>query len=164
MIGKRRIEFDRLIINDDTVLVMSPATVWVNEKNVEFDPQTVLHLYLDVVALAKQADAKVVYKSKMKKTIMALREQAEHDVKDYREHFVALRDGWDLKLEKGVFTPTRNDPELAELTSVAHAMTALRRRDKPMGKMMALQSELAALKQKLLNAIDVQRQHIMIEL
>lgn len=55
----RTIELERVIINEDVILVQSTSTCWVNTTRLKVDIEGLPKLYAEVVKLAKGAGAKI---------------------------------------------------------------------------------------------------------
>lgn len=146
----RTIELERIIINDDMILVQSTSTCWVNTKSLKVDIESLPKLYTEVVKLAKGAGAKISYRYKTKKAIQDVMDAgAVEQLQTYNRLFGMLKAAWQQKVIVGISSPACDDDYYNELSEVKNSMEALTYHSTALGKALSLCHELQEKKQRL---------------
>lgn len=147
----RTVELERVIINDDMILVQSSGTCWVNATSIKVDVAGLPKLYAEVVKLAKRAGVKISYRNKTKKAIQEVIEGgAVEQLETYGRLYGMLKAAWQQKIIIGISSPACDDDYYNELSDVKHSMEALTYRNMPLGQALSLYHELNERKQRLL--------------
>jgi hypothetical protein len=136
------VPLERVILEDNYLLVTSTATAWVNQYNVDVGAKGLLVRYQRVIKSAKASCAKVVFKYGTKKKIMEVQEKAADAEALYRCLFKNLKASWEKKVITGISSPACDDAELNALHEMVREMDTLVRRNMPLGMAMTISSEL----------------------
>lgn len=150
----RTVELERVIINDDMILVQSSSTCWVNTTSLKVDIESLQKLYAEVVKLAKGAGAKISYRYKTKQAIQEVMDAgAVEQLETYNRLYGMLRVAWQKKVVVGISSPACDDEYYNELSELKNSMEELTYRSTALGKAMSLSHELKEKQQRLLGAI-----------
>lgn len=143
------IELERVIINDDMILVQSASTCWVNATSLKVDIESLPKLYAEVVKLAKGAGAKISYRYKTKQAIQDVMDAGAVEQLFYNRLFGMLKAAWQQKVIVGISSPACDDDYYNELSEVKNSMEALTYHSTALGKALSLCHELQEKKQRL---------------
>lgn len=146
----RTVELERVIINDDMILVQSSATCWVNARSIKVDVAGLPKLYAEVVKLAKRAGVKISYRNKTKKAIQEVIEGgAVEQLETYGRLYGMLKAAWQQKVISGISSPSCDDDYYNELSELKNSMDTYTYRNTPLGQALSLYHELHERKQRL---------------
>ena len=163
-VQRNAIALERVKVDDEDIVVSSRATVWVNQRALPSGLTALLPLYNDVLQLAKQAKAKLHHRTGIKKRILAIAPVIGHEIGVFNGVYQALKSGWLAKIDKGLFSPACDDPELLQLGELSLSMHRISKYDKPLGQAIKIQRELLDAKRQLTAAINAERQQFRITL
>ncbi|WP_445766755.1 hypothetical protein [Rheinheimera sp.] len=144
------VPLERVILEDNYLLVASTATAWVSQYNVNVGAKGLLERYQRVIKSAKSAGAKVVFKYGTKKKIMDIQEKAADAETIYRCLFQNLKASWEKKVISGIISPACDDGELKALHEIVREMNTLVYHNTPLGMAMNIASELKEIETRVL--------------
>lgn len=130
------------IVTDTKIVISSDNTIFCNQSLVAGDFDTLQSAYRSLVADAKAAGTKIVYKYRTASRISALKTTLPKAKAQHVAFFRLLRLGWKLKLQAGLSSPTCYDKQLAKLTDLERRFNATMHHTSPVAQMAEILHDL----------------------
>lgn len=139
-----KIEFDRIVINDNEITVSSPSTSWFNEPFApKIDIKNLLKRYNDIVKLARSKGTVVSQKYKTKQQIINTADDYNSAFNIYLENFQSLKVLVESKVKKGFSCPASDDEELNRLYVKRNAIMAMFYGGQPMDIIRCIEHKIS---------------------
>lgn len=116
---KEKIMLVEQIIENDRVKITSDCTMFANWSRLEeLNINDILNKYKQVIKAAKQKNIKISYKHKTKQILTENKDLYTQEVKQRNQVFDTLKNKWELKLQKGIYSGYIDDEEMKELSEL----------------------------------------------